>query len=72
MSRKNKGGFGPIPEGNRSQFGPDYTRRDPNTMDPDETGLPQSDQDPKRRLGNYQTAGEAAFRQPGGKNDANR
>jgi len=31
-----------------------------------------SQQDPKRRLGDYATAGEHPFQQPGGKNDANR
>ena len=29
-------------------------------------------QDPKRRLGNFEGAGEHSFVQPGGKNDANR
>ena len=29
-------------------------------------------QDEKRRLGNFEGAGEHSFQQPGGKNDANR
>src|SRR5437667_119518 len=34
-------------------------------------GAPFQEQDPKRRLGNYGTAGEHPYQQPGGLNDAN-
>jgi hypothetical protein len=33
---------------------------------------PASEQDPRRRLGNYATAGEAPIKQPGGTNDSHR
>jgi hypothetical protein len=33
---------------------------------------PLQEQDPKRRLGDYEAKGEHSFQQPGGKNDANR
>lgn len=64
----------PVPPGNRPQAGP------PNANDQaaqeaiehaDPTGVPGHEQDPKRRLGNYEGTGEAPYRQPGGLNDAN-
>jgi hypothetical protein len=36
------------------------------------SGAPFEEQDPKRRLGNFEGKGEHAFQQPGGKNDADR
>jgi hypothetical protein len=70
MSKKHKGGPAPIPKGNRPQAG----RYEPGTAPiatPPE-GAPASQHDPKRRLGNYATAGEHSIEQPGGKQGANR
>jgi hypothetical protein len=62
----------PTPRANRTTFGPGA-----NPVDDDEAaeaqcnaGAPQSEQDPKRRLGDFVGTGEHAFVQPGGKNDA--
>lgn len=71
MSKKHKGGPAPIPQGNQSQFGPPR----PETETTDEEmprGAPSSDQDEKRRLGDYEGAGEHAIQQPGGKQGSNR
>jgi hypothetical protein len=65
---------GPVPPGNRPHVGPAAP-----LPELDETGDTTinggggagfNEQDPDRRLGNYQTAGEHSFVQPGGKNDA--
>ena len=63
----------PVPPGNRPQAGPpdDAAQSDAADQQAAGGGAPFQDQDEKRRLGNYETAGEAAFKQPGGKNDAN-
>jgi len=73
MSKKHQGGPGPVPKGNRSPMGPTF-HTDPPT---DEEGGEQRDvgtggaasqeQDEKRRLGNFETTGEHAIQQPGGK-----
>jgi hypothetical protein len=61
-----------VPPGNQPQGGPPAdTRVEQETQDAGE-GAPFQDQDPKRRLGNYEGPGEHSFQQPGGKNDANR
>jgi len=70
MSKKHKGGPAPIPKGNQSQAGRDDKAHAPNANVPH--GAPASEQDPKRRLGNYATAGEHAIVQPDGKQGANR
>ena len=70
MSKKHKGGAGPIPRANQSQFGPDKPL--PKTKEAQVAGAPASEQDPKRRLGNYGTAGEHPIEQPGGKQGPNR
>lgn len=69
MSKKHKGGA-PIPKGNQSRMGPQV---EPMEREPPETaeGAPASEQDPKRRLGNFGTAGEHPLEQPGGKQGAN-
>jgi hypothetical protein len=63
----------PVPPGNRPQAGPgglsDQTV--PGAEQAPGGGAPLTDQDPKRRIGNYEGAGEPPFKQPGGKNDAN-
>jgi hypothetical protein len=65
----------PTPPGNRTTFGPGSA---PVDNEPDaagtqnDAGAAPSEQDPQRRLGNYEGAGEHSFVQPGGKNDAQR
>ena len=70
MSKKHKGGTTPIPTGNQSHFGPDKSL--PKTKEAQAVGAPASEQDPKRRLGNYGTAGEHPIEQPDGKQGPNR
>jgi hypothetical protein len=70
MSKKHKGGSSPIPEGNQSQSGPFQPGEKPIALTP--KGAPASEQDPKRRLGNYGTAGEHPIEQPDGKQGPNR
>jgi len=68
--KKHRKGPAPVPPGNRPQGGP---VKDIET--PEETpkgGAGFQEQDPKRRLGNFTGAGEHAYQQPGGSNDANR
>jgi hypothetical protein len=65
----------PTPPGNRTTVGPGATNpaaEEPEAGVPDNAGAAFSEQDPKRRLGGFETAGEHAFKQPGGKNDAQR
>jgi hypothetical protein len=69
MSKKHKGGPAPIPKRNQSQFGPQQPGNEPIALTP--AGAPASEQDPKRRLGNYDTAGEHSIEQPGGKQGPN-
>jgi hypothetical protein len=71
VSSKKKGHTGPVPPENQPKFGTPQTTADDGTPDVPR-GAPKSDQDPQRRLGNYQTAGEHAIQQPGGKNDSDR
>lgn len=70
MSKKHKGRGAPVPKGNQSHFGP----AKPIEEEPESPaeGEPASRQDAKRRLGNFQTAGEHAIEQPGGKQGADR
>jgi hypothetical protein len=69
MSKKHKGGPAPIPKGNQSRSGPSEPGEKPIAPPPE--GAPASQQDPKRRLGNYATAGEHSIEQPGGKQGPN-
>ncbi len=69
MSKKHKGGPAPIPPGNQSHFGPPTSAPEPNLEL--ERGAPASDQDPQRRLGDYEGAGEHSLQQPDGKQGAN-
>lgn len=66
MSKKHKGGPAPVPPGNQSQSSPQKSVREDTPATPH--GAPASEEDPKRRLGNYGTAGEHPIAQPGGKN----
>ncbi len=65
--KKHHRGPAPVPPGNQ-----------PSALPQDDRGQPAADaeagfnnQDPKRRLGNFTGAGEAAYMQPGGRSDAN-
>lgn len=60
---------GPIPPGNQPHAGPPQTEN-PSGGQESGGGAPFTEQDPKRRLGNFEGAGEAPYRQPGGLNDA--
>ena len=62
---------GPIPPGNKPQAGPEKTALNDQATAKKKRGAPLTDQDAKRRLGDFEGAGEHAFQQPGGKNDAN-
>ena len=68
MSKKNHAPA-PVPPGNRSHSGPAYNPTDDAEQAPADTGAEFNDQDAKRRLGGYQTAGEHARVQPGALND---
>jgi hypothetical protein len=70
MSKKHKGGPAPIPPGNQPQSGPAH--EDEEAAAETSRGAPASDQDAKRRLGNYEGAGEHSIQQPGGKQGPNR
>ena len=64
---------GPVPPGNQPHVGPPERAEVNEKADADSTGGAASQQqDAKRRLGKFEGAGEHAFQQPGGKNDANR
>jgi hypothetical protein len=62
MSKKHKGGPAPVPKGNQPHAGPEQGVEKDTAPIPH--GAPASEQDPKRRLGNYGTAGEHAIEQP--------
>lgn len=70
MAHKKRRG-GPVPPGNRSQAGVPDNKEKATPPNAPEVGSAQ-EQDPKRRLGDFEGTGEHAFQQPGGKNDANR
>jgi hypothetical protein len=71
MAHKKKHG-GPVPPGNQPQAGPPVHADTGQQAADTKSGAPFQDQDAKRRLGNFEGAGEHAYQQPGGKNDANR
>ncbi len=68
MSKKNHPPA-PVPPGNRPHDGPAYTPKDDGATPPTDDGAAFSEQDEKRRLGNFTTAGEHARVQPGPRND---
>lgn len=70
MSKKRQRGGAPVPAGNQPRFGPERLPEKPVPVPPE--GAPASEQDSKRRLGNYGTAGEHPIEQPDGKQGANR
>ena len=69
MSKKHKGGPAPVPKENQSHSGPQESMKADSAAIPH--GAPASEEDPKRRLGNYGTAGEHPIEQPKGKNGSN-
>jgi hypothetical protein len=70
MSNKHKGGPAPIPKGNQPRTGPQKSIKEGIPASPE--GAPASEQDPKRRLGNYETAKKHSIEQPGGKKGSDR
>jgi hypothetical protein len=70
MRHKKKHGA-PVPPGNQSQTSPpDATApNDAEARQTSNSGSPFQDQDAKRRLGGYETAGEHAIQQPTPLND---
>ena len=75
MSKKHRGGPAPVPPGNRPA---DFPTGDGQPPKGDDDATVQSDkgagfqeQDPKRRLGGYTTAGEHSLQQPSHLNDGN-
>lgn len=68
MSKKNHSP-GPVPPGNRPQAGPGFSPDDDAAEAPADTGDAFNNQDEKRRLGGYTTAGEHSRVQPGASND---
>jgi len=77
MSKKHKGNPVPVPQANQTSAGPQNQpsaapqKRVLPAKSSCARGAPASAQDPKRRLGNFQTAGEHAIEQPDGKQGAN-
>ena len=72
MSQKKKRRT-PVPPANQSKAGPNSGAIDLNEQAKQaskQEGAPFEELDPKRRLGDYETRGEHAIQQPGGKNDA--
>jgi len=67
MSKKHHGGPAPVPPGNQRPTGPE-TDAELAPSDPP-AGADFNEQDPKRRLGGYTTAGEHSRQQPGALND---
>ena len=57
----------PVPPGNQSHSGPTDATGKPAKMGAAEVSSAQ-EQDPKRRLGDYDGKGEHAMQEPGGKN----
>jgi hypothetical protein len=69
MAHKKQHG-GPVPPGNQSQAGPADVTGKSAKKGAAEVASAQ-EQDPKRRLGDFEGKGEHSMQEPGGKNDAN-
>jgi hypothetical protein len=62
-----------VPPGNRSQVGPpDAAVPADQNQQAGSAGAPMQEQDAKRRLGDFEGAGEHSLQQPGGRQGANR
>jgi len=73
MAHHKKKHVHPVPPGNQPQKGPPADSNDAQQaqdLGSDTSGGFQ-EQDAKRRLGNFEGAGEHSYQQPGGLNDAN-
>jgi hypothetical protein len=70
MAHKKKHGA-PVPPGNQSKIGPKDLSRTNATQDKPEVASAQ-EQDPKRRLGDFDGKGEHSMQEPDGKQGANR
>lgn len=68
MSKNHHGGPAPVPPGNRPHVGP-VSDVDTGAGGEENSGASFQDQDPQRRLGNFETAGEHSRQQPGQLND---
>jgi hypothetical protein len=68
MSRKKKHGTAPVPPGNQPKAGPPELG-EVNGGAQAGGGSPFQDQDPKRRLGGFESAGEHSRQQPSQIND---
>jgi hypothetical protein len=69
MAKKKQRG-GRVPPGNQSQAGPKDGKGKAVKKGAAEVNSAQ-EQDPKRRLGDFEGKGEHSIQEPGGKNDAN-
>jgi len=69
MAHKKKHGA-PVPPGNQSQSDPNTTTGKSVKKGAAEVSSAQ-EQDPKRRLGDFEGKGEHSMQEPGGKKDAN-
>ncbi|WP_040888949.1 hypothetical protein [Zavarzinella formosa] len=68
MSHKKKHS-GSVPAGNRSHMGPTFSGGKQEDVEAAEVGSAQ-EQDPKRRLGDFEGKGEHSIQEPGGKKDS--
>ncbi|MBX9677368.1 MAG: hypothetical protein K2X38_01305 [Gemmataceae bacterium] len=68
--KKHRHGPAPIPPANQSHIGPGDAIPPEGAEKPGSSGAAFQEQDPKRRIGNFETAGEHAMQQPGGRNDS--
>jgi len=66
-SKKQHGG--PVPPGNQPQSGPKDATGHPVKGEAEVASV--QEQDPKRRLGDFEGKGEHSIQEPGGKKDAN-
>jgi len=62
----------PVPPANRPQAGPPDAAAEVSDEAPEGKSGPMQEQDDKRRIGDYEGAGEPPYRQPGGNHDADR
>ena len=74
--KKTRKGPAPIPPANQPQAGPALPA-DLTSAESDAGGKPTNsagfhERDPRQRLGNFETAGEHSYVQPGGNHDADR
>jgi hypothetical protein len=69
MSKKHHGGPAPVPPGNQPKLGWDANEAETAQNQNPPAGEGFHEQDPKRRLGGYGTAGEHPIQQPSALND---